>query len=86
MIYSTLCGFMLVGLYAGYWTKSKREFLLRWKGWSEEWDQWVDEENIGQCDELIQEYKAALAAKKARMKDTEPRLKGARGTKKKRER
>ena len=27
LIYSTLCGFMLVGLYAGYWTKSKREFL-----------------------------------------------------------
>lgn len=27
LVYSTLCGFMLVGLYAGYQTKTKTEFL-----------------------------------------------------------
>lgn len=27
LVYSTLCGFMLVGLVAGYYTKSKREFF-----------------------------------------------------------
>ncbi|WFD33089.1 hypothetical protein MSPP1_004146 [Malassezia sp. CBS 17886] len=27
LVYSTLCGFMLIGLYAGYCTKSKREFI-----------------------------------------------------------
>ncbi|KAL4398792.1 hypothetical protein ACI68E_004189 [Malassezia pachydermatis] len=27
LIYSTLCGFMLIGLWAGYYTRNKREFL-----------------------------------------------------------
>lgn len=27
LIYSTLCGFMLIGLWAGYNTKNKREFI-----------------------------------------------------------
>lgn len=27
LVYSTLCGFMLIGLYAGYHTRSKREFI-----------------------------------------------------------
>lgn len=27
LVYSTLCGFMLIGLVAGYYTKSKREFF-----------------------------------------------------------
>lgn len=27
LVYSTLCGFMLVGLYAGYRVKSKADFL-----------------------------------------------------------
>lgn len=27
LVYSTLCGFMLIGLWAGYNTKTKREFI-----------------------------------------------------------
>lgn len=27
LVYSTLCGFMLIGLWAGYNTRSKREFI-----------------------------------------------------------
>ena len=27
LIYSTLCGFMLIGLWAGYYTRNKRDFL-----------------------------------------------------------
>ncbi|PWN44992.1 hypothetical protein IE81DRAFT_320590 [Ceraceosorus guamensis] len=27
LVYSTLCGFMLVGLYAGYSVKNKNQFL-----------------------------------------------------------
>lgn len=27
LVYATLCGFMLVGLLAGYYTKSQREFF-----------------------------------------------------------
>lgn len=27
LVYSTLCGFMLIGLWAGYNTKNKREFI-----------------------------------------------------------
>lgn len=27
LVYSTLCGFMLIGLWAGYNTRSKRDFI-----------------------------------------------------------
>mgnify|MGYP006948644750 FL=1 len=27
LIYATLCGFLLIGLWAGYHTKNKREFI-----------------------------------------------------------
>jgi hypothetical protein len=38
--------------------QGKVQYLLRWKGWSEEWDSWADSEDFDDMSELLEEYEA----------------------------
>ena len=37
-----------------------REYLVKWKGWREEFNQWLSEDAMGNADELVGEYWAGV--------------------------
>jgi hypothetical protein len=36
--------------------KGIRQYLVKWKGYPENYDQWEPEENLGNAEELVREY------------------------------
>jgi len=36
------------------------EYLVKWKGWREEFNQWLSEDAMGNADELVEEYRAGI--------------------------
>ena len=36
--------------------KGSRQYLVKWKGYPENYDQWEPEENLGNAEELVREY------------------------------
>jgi hypothetical protein len=42
-------------------TKGTAYYLVRWKGWPEEYDQWVPEENLEGAPDLLREFNASAA-------------------------
>jgi RNase H-like domain found in reverse transcriptase/Reverse transcriptase (RNA-dependent DNA polymerase)/Chromo (CHRromatin Organisation MOdifier) domain/Integrase zinc binding domain len=55
--------------------KDAKEYLVKWKGWGHEWNQWKTERQLRHCKELIDEY----WARKRRGQPSETRLKETTG-------
>ena len=38
------------------------EYLVRWKGWGPEWDEWFNVKNLEDAMDLVQDYKREMEA------------------------
>ena len=41
--------------------KGETKYLVRWKGWPEEYDKWEPEENLEGAPDLLKEFHASVA-------------------------
>lgn len=38
------------------WGKPRVQYLVRWKGYEPEWDEWYTEDDLGNAKQLIEDY------------------------------
>lgn len=48
--------------------KQRVQYLVRWKGYGPEWDEWYDEDGLDNARKLVKDYEQAETAKKANRK------------------